>query len=266
MLYTSIRFLVTLAVAGLFAGFGCGGDEPASRTEGENPGDSGAVASDSGTYEGWETYTYDRIKVYYPPTHPRADSMFDAAQVWLTLLERNAMFFGIDVPQDTVVIFYYTGFGQGREMTGREYPFVTDTAIHFWQPSFYGPVMARWVIRKWSDAEPRYPFLKHGLIALLDFSGQNYHRVTVQYVDSGTFIPLRELAVDTAVNSDKERVQSAEAASFVDFLVFSTSPQEFRVMYESPMRFDALVSRMFKISVDSLEAAWLRVAEQAAKM
>jgi hypothetical protein len=146
---------------------------------------------------------------------------------------------------------------QGREMTGREYPFADSNAIHFWLPSFYGPTLVQYLIPRWQDVEPKFRFLKHGIIALFDYSGQNYHKSTLGYIEEGKFIPLRELAEDTTVNSNTERHQSAEAASFVDFIVYHYRIRGLNELYRSRESFEDAVQRIFQMPVDSLEHMWL---------
>jgi len=208
-------------------------------------------------YKDWKTYTYKNIKIIYPSGHPLVDSFHDMAQGYLTALRRDCQFLGIDVPQDTLVVYYYSGYGQGRKMTGREYPFADSTAIYFWVPNFYGPTLMQYLLPKWQNVEPKYPFLKHGLIALFDYSGQNYHQSTMNYFSEGKFIPLKELVVDTTVNSDTERHQSAEAASFIDFIVYYFGIQGLEMLYRSRAPFEKTVEGIFMIPVDSLQGLWL---------
>lgn len=211
----------------------------------------------SDEYQDWKTFTYKNVKIIYPPGHQLIDSFHDMAKGYLDALERNCRFLEIDVPQETLVVYYYTGFRQGREMTGREYPFADKDAIHFWLPSFYGPSLMQYILPRWHNVEPKYQFLKHGLIALFDYSGQNWHQATQGYLDNGKFIPLKELAVDMTVNSDTERHQSALGASFVDFLVYYFGIDGLNLLYRAQAPFETAVQGIFMMPVDSLEGLWL---------
>ena len=208
-------------------------------------------------YRDWKIYTYQNVKIIYPPGHVLEGKFQDVAKNYVAALKRDCRFFEIDVPKDTLVIYYYTGYGQGREMTGRQYPFADSVAIHFWLPSFPGPTLMQWLLPKWQHVQPKYPFLKHGLIALMDYSGQDYHRSTQRYLEEEKFISLRELAVDTTVNSDVERHQSAEAASFVDFLAYYFGVQGLDILYRAQVPFETAVEGVFMMPVDSLESLWL---------
>jgi hypothetical protein len=166
------------------------------------------------------------------------------------------------VPSETLEVFYYTGFGQGREMTGQEYPFATDTAIHFWLPSFPGVTLMQWLVLKWVPVDTRHQFLKHGLITLLDYSGWNYHFSTMIFVENDTFVTLADLAVDSATNSNTERFQSAEAASFVDFIATDFGVQHLEALYRDSTGFNDAVARIFGMPVDSLQRRWFDFARQ----
>lgn len=217
-------------------------------------------------YKGWETFTYENVKIIYPRGHPLVDSFHGMAQGYITAMRRNCQFLGINVPQDTLVVYYYSGFGQGREMTGREYPFADSAAIHFWLPSFFGPTLMQYLLPRWQDVEPKYRFLKHGLIALFDYSGQNYHQSTLNYLKDDQFIPLKELAVDTTVNSDTERHQSAEAASFVDFLDYYFGMDGLNLLYRAREPFEQAVQGIFMMPVDSLERLWLDFVKERVEL
>ncbi len=213
-------------------------------------------------YKDWKTFTHNRIKIVYSAEHPLEHSFEEMAAVLTTIINRDCQFFEIAVPQETLVVLYYSGYGQGRAITGEEFPFVRNDTIHFWVPSFYGPVVMRYLLPRWLDTEPEFRFLKHGLIALFDYSGQDYHGATLGLLDDGTFIPLDGLAADTTVNSDKERYQSAEAASFIDFFSFRFGIEELSLLYRSRGSFDRTTQALFQIPVDSLQTLWLDFARE----
>ena len=101
---------------------------------------------------------------------------------------------------------------------------------------------------------------------MLDNSGQNYHVVTDGYLQNKSFIPLDSLAKDTTTNSDTERLQSGEAASFVDFIVYTYGIDQLDQLWLSKTSFDSSVVSLFNMSVDSLQTQWLGlVKEQAEK-
>jgi hypothetical protein len=213
-------------------------------------------------YAGWKSITQQNIKIYYPPDHVFESKFPEIADHYLFAIKRISATLSFDPPKDTIVIFYYTGFGQGREMTGQQYPFVKDGIIHFWLPSFLGPTLVDRILPYWEKRDPAYPFLRHGLRSLFDFSGQNYHQTTTEYARDSVLIPLAKLAADTLISSDTERVQSGEAASFIAYVLAYYGAARLKTMYESEVPFDQMVEQLFYISVDSLQSSWLDFAKQ----
>jgi len=220
------------------------------------------VAAADTLYTDWKTYTYGNIKILYPEGHPHADNLYDMANRYAAVMRQDCLFLGIDPPTDTVNIYFYTGFGQGRKMTGEDYPFADSLGLHFWLPGYYGLPMVKYLIPRWQPAEPRHEFLKHGLLALLDNTGENYHLKTLEYINNSEFIHLRDLAVDTTIDANTERVQSAMAASFVDFIVYFYGINGLNSLYVSDKDFDTTVESIFRFSVDSLENTWLNVIRE----
>jgi len=214
-------------------------------------------ADAGGKYDGWQTYTYENVKLIHPPDYALQDSLPHMAADYAAGLARDCRFFKMDVPKETLVVYLYTGYRHGRETTGREYPFADSAAIHFWLPSFPGTTLMQWLLPRWQNVQPKHEFLRHGLISLLDYSGQNYHLTTKMYLDSNQFIPLAELATDTTIDSDTERYQSAEAASFVDFVSYYFDVVGLELLYRTPASFERAVDGIFMMSVDSLQALWL---------
>lgn len=205
----------------------------------------------------WKTFTFQNIKIVYPANHPQESEFTSMAQAELYLFRKVAELLGTEQFADTLTIYYYTGYGQGRELTGQEYPFADSTAVHFWLPSFYGPPVMQFLLPRWAPDPPRHKFLKHGLISMFDLSGQKYHESTIGYINAGTFIGLDSLAVDTSTNSNLERYQSAEAASLCAFILAEFGPHALRELYLSPLSFDSGVRQVCLVSVDTLETRWL---------
>ncbi|HWR82966.1 MAG TPA: hypothetical protein VN285_06670 [Candidatus Deferrimicrobium sp.] len=241
----NLKGLLSLMAAALICTFCC--------SKRQNADTSAA----SGKYGGWQTFSHQNVRIVYPPGHPLEADIPEMAARYVVSIERNCRFFEMPVPVETLVVMYYSGFGQGPELTGRQYPFAFGDTIHFWLPSFLGPTLMQYLLPKWQNIEPKYPFLKHGLIALLDYSGQNYHSMTQRYLNEGNLIHLAALAADTAVSSDTERYQSAEAASFVDFVATYFGIKGLEILYRARAPFESAVQGIFMMPVDSLEKLWL---------
>jgi hypothetical protein len=217
---------------------------------------------DADKYKNWMTYSYENVKIVYPPSHPLAYNLEPMAKGYIKAIKLICRYLKINEPSDTLVIYFYTGVGQGQEMTGREYPFADGSVIYFWLPSFYGPTLMQYLIPRWQDTETKFPFLKQGLIALFDFSGLNYYEWTQGYLEKGNFIPLSKLAADTTVESDTGRYRSAEAATFVDFTVYHFGIEDLNRLYTAKAPFEEAVPEIFKMQVDSLEGLWLDFVKQ----
>lgn len=210
-------------------------------------------------YAYWEWYNCSEgpIKIFHPPNHPHENQFDLRCQQYNFSINDISSLLAMEPPPDTLVIFYYTGYGQGREWTGSKYPFTQDSIIHFWVPSFIGPTLVDWLLPYWSDVTPRYPLYRHGLRALFDFSGQNYHLATYKYIKDGDFIPLDSLVKDTTIDSDAERYQSAEAASFIGYVLADYGPLRLKTMYESDQPFDQMIRTLFHLPIDSVQNRWL---------
>jgi hypothetical protein len=191
--------------------------------------------------------------------------MHDFAVWYNWALRKDCEFLQMPIPVDTLVVFYYTGHGQGNEMTNHYYPWADSNVIHFWLPSHKGPTLMQFLLTYWLDKEPQFQFLKHGLISLLDYSGQDYHQFTWNFYQHDSLIPLAELAVDTTVDSNKERWQSSLGASFVHFLVLNYTQEGFRLMYRAETDWDLACKGILRIDPDSLQANWLKFVEKAVK-
>jgi hypothetical protein len=176
------------------------------------------------------------------------------------IIARTCNLLKAEVPTDTLHVMYYTGVGQGRELTGREYPFAVVDTIHFWLPSFLGVTLMHYLIPKWQPEEPRYEFFKHGVITTFDYSGQNYHKTVMRMRETGIFTPLAMAVLDTTIDSNTEREQSAEAASFVEFILRNGGAVALNELYRSRTSLDSSVVSIFGISVDSLQTLWLDYA------
>jgi len=208
-------------------------------------------------YTDWKTFNFQNIRILYPPGHPLESTLVSMAEGYVRSIKRVDELLGMAPFYDTLKVYFYSGYGQGRELTGQQYPFADSQAIHFWLPSFYGPTLMQYLLPRWAPDPPRHAFLKHGLIALFDFSGQNYHASTIGYWNAREFIPLSKLATDTAVNSNEERFQSAEAASFCAYVLADFGPQALRELYLSPVSFDSSVMQTCFAPIDTVQSHWL---------
>ena len=247
-LSAGLRCFVVFALLGGLMGASCGGERRPK------------VLADS-KFDGWLCYRHQNVRIFYAPGHPQEAGFPDIAAGYAKALAAVCRTLDMPVPTDTIDVIFYTGWGQGQEMTGKEYPFVEDDVIHFWVPSYLGVTFMHWLLPRWVPDQPRHQFLRHGLITHFDHSGHDYHLTTLKFVKAGVFIPLAELAVDTSIDSNTERRQSSEAASFVSFVLGHYGPDVLKGLYQSQVPFDTLTSQALGVTVDSLEQLWLTFAD-----
>ena len=207
-------------------------------------------------YKGWQIFRQDNVVIIHPPNHLHQTRFPELTKVFSALSRRTSEFLNM-TPPDSLIFYFYTGTGHALNVTGQAVPYSDGTVIHFWLPSFYGPPLVKHLLYKWESKFPKHKFLWHGIVALLDGSQQNYHQFTLEHIDSGIFIPLRELVVDTTINVDSERLQSAEAASLVDYLVYLYGIEKVRELYLSDGDIYADFEKVFKLPVDNIEKRWL---------
>ena len=208
-------------------------------------------------YRDWKIYRHDRVNVLYPEGHPQEPYFESICEGYLISANRIARSLGMPPFEDTLHVVFYSGFGQGRELSGKHWPFVEKGVIHYWRPAFIGVTLADFMAQRWSPVWPSRDIFHHGLRTLLDFSGQNYHQRTDLLMDSNLFVPLADLALSPRFVSDSERVYSAEAASFVAYLLAAHGAEKFRNLYEAQGPFDSVVSEITGVGVDTLETHWL---------
>ncbi|MBU0983299.1 MAG: hypothetical protein KKA42_05485 [candidate division Zixibacteria bacterium] len=208
-------------------------------------------------YAEWDIFTHSYVRILHPPDHPLKDHLDKHANGYIFATGRIMEQLGLPPFPDTLNVVYFTGFGQGREITGREYPFTENGIVYYWQPGYPGMSLTDHLLTYWTDKKPTHTFLRHGFRALWDFGGRNYYTEMARKMDSGLVIDLIDLAVDTAMNSDTERVQSGEAAAFVAYLLQVHGPDKLKELYESSGDFAADVERIYGLPVATLQRNWL---------
>jgi hypothetical protein len=239
---------------------GCGQKDSAENQSVATPHTPSHIYENQEPFRDWMRERFGNIVIIHPLQHPHQDKYEDFAKIFASLARQTCVFLKIE-PQDSIVIYFYTGIGHALTVTQKEATFSDSYVIHFWFPSYYGPPIVKHLLPKWHKGESRHKFLKHGIIALLDGSGRNYHEMTKEIIDTGAFISLEKLSQDTTVNVDRERYQSAEAASFVDFIVYSYGIDELKSIYASRESFDKAVEEIFLVTTSELEKRWLIFVE-----
>ncbi len=205
----------------------------------------------------WETFTYRTVKILYPEGHPMESTFYTFANVVRFGQRQLAQFLSYPPALDTVTIYYYTGPGQSIDLVGTYHPFASDDGIHFTPPSPYGAPLAMYILDKWQQHPPKYKFLREGLIALFDLSGQDYFEQTRQmFADTTRMISLLDLAADTTVNVNMERDLSGPAATFVTFVHYLGGPAAYRRLYHHQAAFPLAVTDVLNMAFPEAEMRW----------
>ncbi|UCD63491.1 MAG: hypothetical protein JSW34_12205 [Candidatus Zixiibacteriota bacterium] len=227
----------------------------------DTTGSGEPLPTDDPYYDGWITVASENIVVHYDPAHPHRDVIPRMPAAYISAIRTDCGFLNIPVPTDTIHVYYHVGPYTGRQATRHLYPFAVGDTLHQFPPFYLGTAIMRYLIPRWHPEETAHPFLEHGLLTILDNSGRDCHERTFGLIDSGRFIPLGELAVDEKTNSNREFYQSAEAASFVDFVVFYYGIDALSGLYLADVPFETATRRMFGMTPDSLQQVWLHVID-----
>jgi hypothetical protein len=209
-------------------------------------------------YAGWQVVESSGVMLTYPPDHIHTESFASIANSYRNAANAIANRLHMRPYADTIYVAFYTGYGQGREMTGEHWPHIKDGVIHFWQPSFAGMTLTDLLLQEWVENWPPHPIFYHGLRAQFDYRGINYHERTQTLMERDSFYTLIELAESTVIVSDSERVQTAEAASLIAYMLAYYGPEKLLSLCENESEFVDIVSQELNITLDSLQDAWLR--------
>jgi hypothetical protein len=205
--------------------------------------------------------SFANIILYYPPEHLHEAQMAESAEGYKFAVGKISVTLGLPEPTDTIRVYVLTGPGQGRVMSGDPFPHGDSQAVYYWPNYSRGPSLMQHLLYKLFGGLSKHRVMNHGLIALFDFAGKNHHEATLKLLRESTFIPLAKLVEDTLMNSTIERYQSAEAGSFVAFLLASHGPTAVQDIYNAPLPFAYAVQSNLKISVDSLQKEWIAFIE-----
>ncbi len=182
--------------------------------------------------------------------------MPDFAQRFAAARRLSSDRLGLEPIDDTMIVFLLTGPGQSQELLATFYPFARTEAVYFWQPSFIGPPVIDWLLAKHDLSQSDHAWIRHGIRAWLDWSGQNYHEAVERFAAADSLLSLVQLDADTAVDSDRERYQSAHAASFVEWMVGAFGAPAVFTVYQSKEPFAQTFLATTGIGLVRAEAAW----------
>lgn len=212
-------------------------------------------------YTGWVAEPYGSVMLHYPESHQHLAEMPDAAAGYMRAINTIAARLNKTLPSDTIHVYYYTGPWQGETITDTIIPFGDSTGVHYWPNFARGVSLMQHLLLRWYPEGTTQPVIHHGLIALFDFDGKDYHQITLEMLKDDTmFIPLSRLSTDPGLDSEQERRQSAEAASLVGFLLGQYGPGTIESLYLARDPFDSAVQRLTGLTVDSLQSEWLAYA------
>mgnify|MGYP006277862475 CR=1 FL=1 len=226
--------------------------------------ESAAPESES-QYGDWLVYSQDNVVVHYPEDHPFADRMSSLASGYPAAIEADARLLQMAVPAETLHVYVYTGPGQAFDLTGERYPFVEGNHIHYWQPYYLGETVMEYVLSRWTDIEPRFRFLREGLITLMDHSQTSHHETVKNLIDKGERLPLDSLAADTIMNHNRWVLRSQQAASFMDFLIYTYGLPALQGLWVATTDWGEAVRGLLKVTPKKLENEWVEFVERVSR-
>ncbi len=213
-------------------------------------------------YQNWLNYTYENVVIRYPEDLAFKDQLYPIITGFIKYRKQVCDLFQINYPTDTVTIYYHNGFKQLEELTGSMYPTVDSNNIYYSMPYNLGAPMMDYLLTLWHPEGTRHKFLKEGIMTMFDFSGQDYHGMTLNYRDDDKLVSLTYLSEDTTINVYAEKYFSAEAASFIAFVIDTYGMVGLEKLYVSKQPFDKAVFGLFKIKSPQLQERWLKFAEE----
>lgn len=247
-----IGLICALVVLAAIAG--CSSDEE----EAETP----AREEASQRYRDWLACSHDNIVVHYPADHPHAERMPELAAGYPRAIQTDARLLQMTPPAETLHVYVYTGPGQASEITGARYPFVEGNHIHYWQPYHLGSTVMEYVLSRWTPVQPRFAFLRAGLITLMNHSNMSYHEEMARLMENDQRLPLDSLVAHTAIDHNRWMARSQQAASFVDFLIYMYGLPTFKNLWEATTGWEEAVQGLLGISSAELESEWLEFVRQ----
>lgn len=269
MRQTFCRIFLSGAVFAAVFMTSCGNQEK-SETAPDSGADSAVVGTSSAyltrpwedpKFAGWQRTEFENVVVYFPPGHLHQADMSQTAKNYRNAITKISGTAQLPVPTDTIRVFYFTGPGQGFELTQRPFPYGDSIAVYYWPNYSHGVSLMQRLFYSYFGGWSTQQIMHHGLIALFDFSGENHHETTLEFMRDTFFIPLSRLASDTAMNSDYERYQSGEAGSLVAYILASRGSTGIEAMYRSTLPFDQAVQQVMGITLDSLQKEWIGFIE-----
>jgi len=232
--------LPVIAALLFIAGLSCSGEKEAKLPE----------------YEGWEKYSYKHFVFHYPPDSYWGRNIESFSNAYERYLEEDCDFLAMEIPKDTIHFYIHDSGASGKELTGRDLPYIEGNQIHWDRVPPFGTILAQYLVDNWGIRRTDWDFLYYGLITLRDYSGKNYHHSTASLIEMNRYIPLDSLIDNEAYYRQDEFHRKWEGASFVGAITFNFGINRFKMLWQSTAPFDKSIEELFGMSMEEFEEKW----------
>ncbi len=254
-MYKKVLLTISLAILILIPLIitGCSGEEKTEEnTENQLP-----------EYPNWTTYTYRSFVYHFRRDASWRDKMDQLSGAFENALKQDCGFFNKPAPAEPIHVFIYNTPDEAKTLIGKPLPYVTDNQIHWERITVaYGAGIMMYLLEYWGMDDPKYIFMKEGMIALRDYSRRDYHEQTGRFINEGFYLPL-----DTLINNDvylqhESQLRSWEAASLVAFMTLNFGVDNFLKIWDSDKPFAESIREYARIDLHQFEHLWNQYAIQ----
>ncbi len=207
-------------------------------------------------YADWKHIQRENVKLYYVPGHPHEKDLPQLTEGYVASLRRICRSLDMPVPAETLLVYHYTGPGHGYEVTGARWPFVDDTAIHYWQPAYLGATLTEYALSRFSPQKTRHAIMWQGMQTVFDFSGINHNQRVLALLEADRLPSLDSLASMEHIDPQQHSRENAAAGSFVGFLYSTYGMPVVKQLYQSVLPFDEAVVQVTGQTLGQLQDEW----------
>ena len=168
----------------------------------------------------------------------------------------------IEIPADTIHFYIYDDSAEAKRLSGGDIPFIRDNQIHWRRTSYYGEILAEYLIPKMKIRMTDYQVLYYGVIRLLDYSNNDYHHLTCALHDIARYIPLDSLVDNEVYERMDSKDREKEAASLVAYIMYNFGINRFKMLWQTTASFDRSVQELFDMDMETFETKWHEFALQ----
>lgn len=253
-----VGIALVLALA-LLIPCGCGkddGEEEPQETEMESAAEqTTANAVNREYFAGWLKHASRGFELRYPQIEEIHNRIEGIGHKCDTIAMFNAMFFQTRPPEPIYMMIFPNRL-EAEELYGRSVPFASGDTIVYELFAPLGIAVTEMMIERVKPGGSKYDFVNEGLPTLLDFSGQNYHQVALNKIESGEIIPMADLVDNDKYRKLPKQLRREQAASFLGYLSYSYGPKPIVALIRQDISVDGILRLNAKLNLASLEQSW----------